>query len=389
MSEFHGDSRSLFSRLFGGSAEPSRRRVLGAAGVGAAGVALGSMAMAPQRASAALPRWWVERDDVPHARTWMSWPTRTSIWGGRRLAGVQEDIALIARTIARHEPVVMCAPDADAAATARSWCGPAVTVLDSIPTDDLWMRDTAPVFRRDGRGGLDAIGLNFNGWGNKQTHSRDAEVARRIADDGRLSFSRTEFVGEGGAIETDGDGTVMATESSLVNKNRNPGMSRADIEDAVLRAYGADRMIWVPGIKGKDITDDHIDVTSRFVRPGVVMVQVPPEDRDDAWARDAREQFAILSRATDARGRRLKVIRVDGPDTVRSKDSQFVDSYLNFHVVNGAVITAQFGDAVKDAAANRALAEAFPGRTVVQLDVDRLMAGGGGIHCSTMHEPLP
>ncbi|MFD9267144.1 agmatine/peptidylarginine deiminase [Streptomyces goshikiensis] len=389
MSEFHGDGRSLFSRLFGGSAEPSRRRVIGAAGVGAAGVALGSMAMAPQRASAALPRWWVERDDVPHARTWMSWPSRTSIWGGRRLAGVQEDIALIARTIALHEPVVMCAPDADTAATARSRCGPAVTVLDSIPTDDLWMRDTAPVFRRDGRGGLDAIGLGFNGWGKKQTHSRDAEVARRIADEGRLPFSRTEFVGEGGAIETDGDGTVMATESSLVNKNRNPGMSRAEIEDAVLHAYGADRMIWVPGIKGKDITDDHIDVTSRFVRPGVVMVQVPPEDRDDAWARDAREQFAILSRATDARGRRLKVIRVDGPDTVRSKDSQFVDSYLNFHVVNGAVITARFGDAVKDAAANRALAEAFPGRTVVQLDVDRLMAGGGGIHCSTMHEPLP
>ncbi|MFD9420820.1 agmatine/peptidylarginine deiminase [Streptomyces goshikiensis] len=389
MSEFHGDSRSLFSRLFGGSAEPSRRRVLGAAGLGAAGVALGATAVAPQRASAALPRWWVERDDVPHARTWMSWPSRTSIWGGRRLAGVQEDIALIARTIARHEPVVMCAPDADTAATARSWCGPAVTVLDSIPTDDLWMRDTAPVFRRDGRGGLDAIGLGFNGWGKKQTHSRDAEVARRIAEDGRLPFSRTEFVGEGGAIETDGDGTVMATESSLVNKNRNPGMSRAEIEDAVLHAYGADRMIWVPGIKGKDITDDHIDVTSRFVGPGVVMVQVPPEDRDDAWARDAREQFAILSRATDARGRRLKVIRVDGPDTVRSKDSQFVDSYLNFHVVNGAVITAQFGDAVKDAAAKRALAEAFPGRTVVQLDVDRLMAGGGGIHCSTMHEPLP
>ncbi|MFF5804420.1 agmatine/peptidylarginine deiminase [Streptomyces sp. NPDC012746] len=352
-------------------------------------MALGALAMAPQRASAAAPRWWVDRDDVPHARTWMSWPTRTSIWGGRRLAGVQEDIALIARTIARYEPVAMCAPGADAAATARSRCGPAVTVLDSIPTDDLWMRDTAPVFRRDGRGGLDAIGLNFNGWGRKQTHSRDAEVARRIADDGYLSFTRTDFVGEGGAIETDGDGTVMATESSLVNKNRNPGMSRAEIEDAVLHAYGADRMIWVPGIKGKDITDDHIDVTSRFVRPGVVMVQVPPTDRDDVWARDAREQFSVLSGATDARGRRLKVIRVEGPDTVRSKDSQFVDSYLNFHVVNGAVVTAQFGDAAKDAAAKRALAEAYPGRTVVQLDVDRLMAGGGGIHCSTMHEPLP
>ncbi|MFD7080115.1 agmatine/peptidylarginine deiminase [Streptomyces sp. NPDC059918] len=388
MSTSHDDSRSLLSRLFG-SAQPSRRRVLGVAGLGAAGVALGSVAAAPQRAGAAVPSRWVDRDDVPHARTWLSWPSRSSIWGGRRLAGVQQDIALIARTVARFEPVVLCAPDAYTAAKARSLCGPGVTVIDSIPTDDLWMRDIAPVFRRDGRGGLDALGLNFNGWGDKQTHAYDADVARLVADDLRVPFTRTDFVGEGGAIETDGDGTVMATESSLVNKNRNPGMSRAEIEDAVLRAYGADRMIWVPGIKGKDITDDHIDVTSRFVGPGVVMVQVPPADRNDVWARDAREQFSILSGATDARGRRLRVIRVEGPDTVRSKDSQFVDSYLNFHVVNGAVIAAQFGDAAKDGAAVRALAEAYPGREIVQIDVDRLMAGGGGIHCSTMHEPLP
>ncbi|GHE36732.1 agmatine deiminase family protein [Streptomyces vinaceus] len=388
MSTSHDTSRSLLSRLFG-PAQPSRRRVLGAAGLGAAGVALGSLAADPQRASAAVPGRWVDRDDAPHARTWMSWPSRSSVWGGRRLAGVQEDIALIARTVARYEPVVLCAPDAYTAARARSLCGAGVTVLDSIPTDDLWMRDTAPVFRRDGRGGLDALGLGFNGWGGKQTHAYDADVARLVADDLRLRFSRTGFVGEGGAIETDGDGTLMATESSLVNKNRNRGMSRAEVEDAVLDAYGADKMIWVPGIKGKDITDDHIDVTSRFIRPGVVMVQVPPADRDDVWARDAREQFSVLSSATDARGRKLRVIRVEGPDTVRSRDSQFVDSYLNFHVVNGAVITAQFGDAVKDAAARRALAEAFPGRAVVQIDVDRLMAGGGGIHCSTMHEPLP
>ncbi|MFJ3173659.1 agmatine/peptidylarginine deiminase [Streptomyces roseus] len=388
MSTSHDDSRSLLSRLFG-SAQPSRRRVLGAAGLGAAGMALGSVAAAPQRASAATPSRWVDRDDVPHARTWMSWPSRSSIWGGRRLAGVQQDIALIARTVARYEPVVLCAPDAYTAAGARSLCGPGVTVIDSIPTDDLWMRDIAPVFRRDGRGGLDALGLGFNGWGGKQTHAYDADVARLVADDLGLRFSRAEFVGEGGAIETDGDGTVMATESSLVNKNRNRGMSRAEIEDAVLHAYGADKMIWVPGIEGQDITDDHIDVTSRFVRPGVVMVQVPPADRDDVWARDAREQFSILSRATDARGRRLRVIRVEGPDTVRSKDSQFVDSYLNFHVVNGAVVAARFGDAVKDAAAVRALAEAFPGREIVQIDVDRLMAGGGGIHCVTRQQPVP
>ncbi len=350
--------------------------------------------LGPRPSQGALPDdargsgWRVPADDVPHTRTWMSWPSQKSVWG-RHLAGVQQDIALIARTVAAYEPVIMCAPDETVAETARAACGPGVTVIDSIPTDDLWMRDICAIFRRDGRGNLDAVGLNFNGWGRKQTHRDDAEVARAVAGFSGLDFSEADFVGEGGAVETDGDGTVMATESSLVNKNRNRGMSRDEIEKAVLAAYGAEKMIWVPGVRGRDITDNHIDVTSRFIRPGVVMVQVPPSDRNDVWAKDAREQFAVLSAATDARGRRLRVIRVDGPDTVRSRSSSFVDSYLNFHLVNGAVITAQFGDTRADAAARRALDEAFPGREVIQLDVDRLMGGGGGIHCSTMHQPTP
>lgn len=377
---------------------PSRRTLLRTAGASAAGLALSPLAAgaaqaaptagpAPRAASAA-GRMTVPADDVPHLRTWMAWPSSRGVWGSD-LAGIQQDIALIAKTVARYEPVVMCAADASAAATARARCGSAVTVLSSIPVDDLWMRDTGPVFRRDGSGRTDAVGLNFNGWGNKQTHRKDADVARLIAARESLAFTTAAFTGEGGAVETDGDGTLMATESSLVNKNRNPGLSRAQVEAKVLAAYGADRMIWAPGIKGQDITDDHIDVTSRFVRPGVVLVQVPPADRTDVWAQDARRQLAILSAATDARGRRLQVLRVDGPVTLRSDNPDFVDSYLNFHLVNGAVITAQFGDAVRDAGARQALAAAFPGREVVQLDVDRLMAGGGGIHCSTMQQPLP
>ncbi|MFJ3921972.1 agmatine/peptidylarginine deiminase [Streptomyces sp. NPDC090022] len=365
----------------------SRRTVLRTASAGAAGLALGGFAYSAEaRPAQGSARPTVPADEVPHLRTWMAWPSSRGIWGSD-LAGIQQDIALIARTVARYEPVVMCAADESAAATARARCGPGVTVLSTIPVDDLWMRDTAPVFRRDGAGGIDALGLDFNGWGRKQTHRKDADVARRLAAREQLRFTTADLVGEGGAVETDGDGTLMATESSLVDKNRNPGMSRSRIEERLLAAYGADKMIWAPGIRGQDITDDHIDVTSRFVRPGVVMVQVPPADRTDVWARDARRQLAILSAATDARGRRLTVLRVDGPDTVRSDNPDFVDSYLNFHLVNGAVITAQFGDRAKDAGAKQALAAAFPGREVVQLDVDRLMAGGGGVHCSTMQQP--
>ncbi|MEU6170488.1 agmatine deiminase family protein [Streptantibioticus parmotrematis] len=358
------EPRPLFNRLFGEPRQPTQRF------------------SAQERGR----RGRVEADDVPHARTWMSWPASRSIWG-RQLDGVQQDIALIARTVARFEPVTMCAPDEHAAVVARSLCGRQVEVISSIPTDDLWMRDTCAVFRRTPQGALSTVGLNFNGWGRKQAHSRDAAVAGAVGAREGLPFEAAAFVGEAGAIETDGDGTVMATESSLVNRNRNRGAGRDEIERAVLDAYGAERMIWTPGIKGRDITDDHIDVTSRFVRPGVVMVQVAPPDRNDVWARDSREQFDVLSRATDARGRRLQMIRIEGPGQVRSRKSAFVDSYLNFHLVNGAVITAQFGDVVKDEEARQALAGTFPDREVVQLDVDRLMAGGGGIHCSTMQQP--
>jgi agmatine deiminase len=208
-------------------------------------------------------------------------------------------------------------------------------------------------------------------------------VARRV--DAR--FERAALVGEGGGVECDGDGTLIATESCWVNENRNPGLSRRQIERELLVEFGAEKMIWLPGLRGRDITDDHVDATSRFVRPGVVMVQVPPRSRDDAWARDARQQLRILSGSRDARGRRLEVIEMAGPREVRSSYPGFLDSYVNFALANGAVVTAQFGDRERDRACRHTLREAFPDREVVQLNVDRLHKGGGGIHCVTQQQP--
>lgn len=316
----------------------------------------------------------------------MAWPSSAAIWGPL-LNGAQRDIAGIASAIARFEPVTMLATDAAAASAARAACGNAVDVIDTIPVDDCWARDSGPIFRTRADGRPDAIGLNFNGWGGEQRHEKDGLMAERVAADAGVPFSRAAVTGEGGAIETDGDGTVMATESSLVNPERNPGMSKADVEAAVLAAYGASAMIWVPGLRDRDITDDHIDATSRFVRPGVVMVQRPPSARTDVWAEDARAQLAILSKTRDARGRAIRVIEVDGPRRVRSSDPDFVDSYVNYYVCNGGVVMAQFGDDERDEVARAALAGAFPGRTVVQLNCDALAEGGGGIHCVTQQQP--
>ncbi|MCX5192842.1 agmatine deiminase family protein [Streptomyces sp. NBC_00249] len=368
-----------------------RRRFLAAAGLTAAGAALaaaeGRARAAGRPAAAGALR--VPIEDVRHTRTWMAWPDSTAIWGGK-LGGVQSDIALIARTIATYEPVYLCANSASAA-KARSMCGQAVTVVTTVPVDDCWMRDTGPVFRTDGAGGLDAVGLNFNGWGNKQAHAKDALVAGRIAAYVGVPFTSAALVGEGGAVEQDGAGTLMATRSSLINRNRNPGMSQAQVEAALRTAYGASKVIWFDGVTGQDITDDHVDATSRFLAPGKALVQMPLASDTDVYAKDARKQYQVLSAATTAGGARMAVEQLQGPDyyKIRSTHRDFLASYANYYVCNGAVISGQFGDTRADTAARATLARLFPGRVVEQLDIDRLGTGGGGIHCVTQQQPVP
>ncbi|WP_327738633.1 agmatine deiminase family protein [Streptomyces nojiriensis] len=370
-----------------------RRRFLAAAGLTAAAAALaaaeGRAGAADAVRPAAAGAFRVPIEDVRHTRTWMAWPDSTSIWGNT-LSGVQQDIALIARTIAKYEPVYVCA-NSGSAAKARSMCGSTVTVISTIPVDDCWMRDTGPVFRTNGSGGLDAVGLNFNGWGKKQAHSRDSLVAGRIASYVGVPFTAAALVGEGGAIEQDGAGTLMATRSSLVNKNRNPGKTQAQIEAAMLAAYGASKVIWFDGVKGQDITDDHVDATSRFLTPGRAAVQMPLASDNDVYAKDARQQYQILSASTAADGTRMTVDQIQGPDynKIRSANPDFLASYANYYLCNGAVISAHFGDTRADAAAKATLARLYPGRTVEQLNIDRLGTGGGGIHCVTQQQPVP
>ncbi|WP_049650849.1 agmatine/peptidylarginine deiminase [Kitasatospora sp. MY 5-36] len=374
-----------------------RRRFLTAAGLAVAGTAL--TAASGGQARAAQPRTTtagpavaaglrVPLDTVRHTRTWMAWPDSSTIWRNK-LGGVQSNIALIAKTIAKYEPVTMCANPASVA-KARSMCGSAVTVIGDIPVDDCWMRDTGPVFRTDGAGGLDTIGLNFNGWGNHQNpHGSDALVAGRVAAYLGLPFTAAGLVAEGGAIETDAAGTLMATRSSILNANRNPGMSQAAVESAMCAAYGASTVIWFNGVAGQDITDDHVDATSRFLDAGTAVVQMPLASDTDAWSNDARQQYRILTTTTGAQGTPFAVSRIQGPDynLIRSTDPNFVGSYANYYLCNNAVIAAQFGDTKADSAARAALARLFPGRTVEQLNIDSLGAGGGGIHCVTQQQP--
>ncbi|MFG3056718.1 agmatine deiminase family protein [Kitasatospora sp. NPDC048239] len=345
----------------------------------AASPAAGTATAAP--AAYAMPAEW-----RPHTRTFMAWPALESVWGDQ-LPAVRADIAHVAQAVAGFEPVVLMARP-EQAAEARQLCGADVEVID-LPVDDLWARDTGPTFVT-GPGGLAGVDLNFNGWGNKQTHTEDGQVARRLLDRYGIRRIQAPITGEGGGIEVDGEGTLMATESSWDNENRNPGRSRDQIEAAFKELFGVRKVIWFTGVAGQDITDCHIDALARFAEPGVVLIHRPgPDTPPDIWSRASDQALEVLRGATDAAGRPLRVVDLVEPDlsAVPDQGKDFLATYLNYYVVNGAVIMPRFGDKASDDRAAGILAELHPGREVVPVGINAIAAGGGGIHCSTQQQP--
>ncbi|WP_033823165.1 agmatine/peptidylarginine deiminase [Kitasatospora sp. MBT63] len=376
---------------------PSRRTVLrAAAGVGL--LTLGGVACSPFGEDDAAPespaagqgaapgrRFGAEWES--HARTFMSWPASAGIWDSQ-LPDVRQDIAGLARAVSGYEPVVMFARPAQAEAAQRA-CGDGVEVVP-LPVDDLWARDTVPVFVEDS-GTLKGVDLNFSGWGNKQKeHGNDTALAGALLARYGLGRVTTPLVAEGGSFETDGQGTLLVTESSVVNERRNPGRSRDEIEAELKAALGVTKVIWFAGVRDQDITDAHVDCLVRFAAPGVVLLDQPfPGAPDDVWSRSAAQAKEVLKDATDAAGKPLQVIELPqpDPDRITGRGDAFVSSYINFYVANKSLFLPRFGDAAADDRARQILREHFPGRDIVPLKIDNIASGGGGIHCSTHDQP--
>ena len=330
--------------------------------------------------------WRMPDEGAPHAATWMAFGASAAIWGGRLLPVARENLAEIAKAIAAHEPVKMLVREEDREIASRL-CGPTVTlVVQTI--DDIWIRDTGPVFVKDSSGQLGAAGFNFNGWGNKQRHALDAKIAELVAGEAKAEFIATRLVLEGGGIEVDGEGTAIITESCVLNRNRNPGLSKAGCEAELARVLGLEKIIWLPGIAGREITDGHTDFCARFSSPGIVVAGLDPDPSSFDHAVTKRH-LDILRDATDARGRRLNVVVLQAPSTVRPKYSNknFAAGYINFYVCNDAVIAPEFGDRTADRNTLDALRDLFPDREIIQLNIDGIAAGGGGIHCTTQQQP--
>jgi agmatine deiminase len=311
----------------------------------------------------------------------MQWPVNRRVHADRAfLDSLQETIAQVANLIVEFEPVTMLAAKQDHP-RARKHLSGKVELWD-VPTEDLWCRDSGPLFAIDQQGELVISQLRFNGWGDKQIHQRDGKIAATIAERLGIKLVESGVTGEAGGVEHDGHGLLMAHESSWLNTNRNPGMSRDQIEQRLLAAYGAEKMFWSPGVRGKDITDYHIDSLARFTGPGRVLLNLPAiPNRSDPF------HLAALQTHDKLLAEGLSVDVISEPARNRVNSIGFVASYANFYACNGGVVAAQFGDRQADESAIQALRRHYRDREIVTLNVDALGEVGGGIHCATQQMP--
>lgn len=327
----------------------------------------------------------VPPEEAPHELTFMQWPVNRQVHPDQEFLKIlQGTIADIANAISEFEPVILCTAKGDHR-RAKTMLSSKVELWD-IPTEDLWVRDSGPLFAvRNNE--LVVSHIQFNGWGGKQVHQRDGKVASEIASRLGVELVSSGLIGEAGGVEHDGHGLLMAHESSWVNDNRNKGpnnksLARDEVEARLLAAYGAERMIWSPGVWGEDITDYHIDSLARFTGAGRVLVNLPDEpDEDDPFHMAALDTYDALIAA------KLDVEVIPEPEIRRIDSIDFVASYANYYACNGAVIAAQFGDTEADKIASDALAKHYPNREIITLNVDALGEVGGGIHCATQQMP--
>lgn len=326
-----------------------------------------------------LPAEW-----APHARTWMAWPTREHLWG-ERLEEARDAYAEVAKAIARFEPVTMIA-NPTAVAEVSIKCGSGVAALP-MEHDDSWLRDSGPTFLVDGKGGLAGVDWTFNAWGERfQPYDKDARVAAGILAHVDARRYASELVTEGGALNGDGEGTLLAVRGALVNDNRNPARSEREIEEMLCACTGVRKVLWLPGGLVDDDTDGHVDNVACFIGPGRVLA-LSTDDIDDDNYEPLQANLEVLRSASDALGRPLEVVEVRQPKPHFGDDGRRLAlSYVNFHFANGGIVLPSFDDSADDRAFDL-FAQLFPDRKIVQVPAIDILHGGGGIHCITQPQP--
>jgi agmatine deiminase len=339
-----------------------------------------------------------------HAGCWLAWPERPDNWrDGARPA--QEAFAAVAEAIAASEPVTMAVSDAQFD-RARAALSPHIRVVE-CSSDDAWMRDIGPTFVVGG-GDRRGVDWRFNAWGGRDgglyaSWDRDERVARKVLEVERADRYSAPIVLEGGSIHVDGEGTVLTTEECLLNPNRNPELSREQIETALLDYLGAERVIWLGRGVYCDETDGHVDNLACFARPGAVLVTVS-EDASDPQHAISADAVRRLREARDARGRELELIELPSPGPLligaeeaagvtpvpgtqsRRPGDRMAASYVNFYVGTHTLVYPLLDERYDERAAE-ILAGCFPGHELVGVPAREILLGGGNVHCITQQVP--
>ena len=324
----------------------------------------------------------------PHAATWLAWPHRQATWLGD-FAVIAPVFEKVARLIAAYEPVRVVASGAVLDEARERLGGVGNLELVDLPTNDAWLRDTGPVFLtpRPGSGARPAaVCWQWNAWGGKYPPwDDDARLGAAIAQRLGLRIIDGGLVLEGGAIDTDGEGTLLVNHRCVEDPARNPGVSRATLEEVICGRLGNERLLWIGGELAGDDTDGHVDQLARFVAPGCVVAARQPDAHDPNHAA-LEANLALLRTLVDARGRRLDVIPIDIPSNFAFAGVQLPASHLNFYVGNGFVAVPVFLGRT-DEAALRTLERCFPGRTIEPVACNELIRGRGALHCITRDQP--
>ena len=322
---------------------------------------------------------------APHRAMWLGFPSHEDLWEDD-LASAQDEVEALARALAGpggERVRLMTGSDAGEAEARRRLGG--VTGVEIVPGrfGDVWLRDTGPIFLGPDTG----VGFRFNGWGGKYDLPHDDEVAAQVAGAAGATLLQSAAVLEGGALDHDGEGTVLTTRQCLLNPNRNAGWTEAVAGAALARDLGARKVLWLGDGLQNDHTDGHVDNLARFAAPGVVVCPMA-FGRGDPNAEVYDAAAGALAGMTDAAGRRLRVVRIPSPGWIEAGGVGGVPaSHMNFIIANQAVILPVYGDGLAATLAAQGLAEVFPGREVIALPSNALLTGGGSFHCISQQEP--
>jgi agmatine deiminase len=318
---------------------------------------------------------------APHKAIWTAWPSAADLWG-EDLEPARLEVAAMIRALhdeGRGDRMRVLAFGREAEASAKLALQQSAEIIPGA-FGDIWFRDTGPIFSRTG-----SAGFRFNGWGGKYQLPHDGEVADQIAHASGVQLTRHDFILEGGAIEMDGEGTLLTTRQCLLNPNRNPDWDEEKAEAALRLALGVQKILWLDEGLANDHTDGHIDNLARFVTPGRVVCQQAYGD-DDPNA-DVLDEIALsLAAMKDVQGRKLEVVRIPSPGLIADEDDDAVPaSHMNFLIGNSTVVVPIYSDSGDDAV--NALAPLFPGRKIIGLSSHAILTGGGSFHCITQQEP--